>query len=385
MANASYAACAPDDGLHADRQQFLAIVTDAYFSTSYVQARQRFIDAAQRLGAERYAYPVHGAAGGELTIDVAILGSTSAPALVVSSGIHGVEGFFGSAVQLALLQQLHTNPLRNRIRWVIVHALNPYGFAHLRRVNEHNVDLNRNFMPEGEPYAGSPARYGELDAFLNPPSAPPRFEAFRVKALAYIRRYGLQALKDTIAGGQHDYPRGLFYGGNAPCASTCIVQAHGDAWLADARHCLHLDLHTGLGKFAQCTLLLNEPKASPQHAWYADTFGTVNLESLQQAEGTAYQITGLFSHWMQQHFSARDYRCAGVEFGTYDAIRIVAALRAENRAHHHCAPGDPAMVRSKKELRECFCPRSTAWRDTTVGTALNIIARGAGALTGAAT
>jgi len=29
---------------------------------------------------------------------------------------------------------------------VLVHAINPYGFAWTRRVNEDNVDLNRNFV-----------------------------------------------------------------------------------------------------------------------------------------------------------------------------------------------------------------------------------------------
>jgi hypothetical protein len=29
---------------------------------------------------------------------------------------------------------------------MLIHALNPFGFAWLRRVNEANVDLNRNFQ-----------------------------------------------------------------------------------------------------------------------------------------------------------------------------------------------------------------------------------------------
>ncbi len=140
-------------------------------------------------------------------------------------------------------------------------------------------------------------------------------------------------------------------------------------------------MHTGLGRFAQPTLLLNEPKASPRGIWYANAFGTLNIESLGQSEGTAYGASGLFGDWMQERFSARDYHFAGAEFGTCDPIRIVAALRAENRAHHYCALGDPATVRSKNELLECFCPSSMAWRNETVATALRIIAMGAGALT----
>ena len=61
------------------------------------------------------------------------------------------------------------------LRCVLLHALNPYGFAWLRRVNEHNVDLNRNFLLPGEAYRGSPAGYAALDPLLNPKSPPARW------------------------------------------------------------------------------------------------------------------------------------------------------------------------------------------------------------------
>ena len=38
---------------------------------------------------------------------------------------------------------------------VLVHVLNPYGMAWLRRTNENNVDLNRNFLLDGGAYASS--------------------------------------------------------------------------------------------------------------------------------------------------------------------------------------------------------------------------------------
>jgi hypothetical protein len=66
----------------------------------YATARQRFRDVTARLGWIRHAYPVAASLNGDLTIDVALSSSTSADAvLVVSSGLHGVEGAFGSAVQ----------------------------------------------------------------------------------------------------------------------------------------------------------------------------------------------------------------------------------------------------------------------------------------------
>ena len=354
--------------------------SENYFSHTYADARRRFMDAAHTAGAQVHSYTLGSAMPDALTIDVAIVGADHAPAMVVSSGVHGIECFFGSAVQLALLERLAgTSPQRN-IRYVLIHGVNPFGFKYLRRVNEDNVDLNRNFVIKPGDYAGAPGGYAGLNGFLNPPSAPSRFEPFRLKALWNIWRMGFQAVKDAVAGGQYEYPRGLFYGGAGPCASTRIVQDNCDAWLAASQHVVHIDLHTGLGAFATPTLLLNESSDAQHYAWYAETFDAGRVQPLAQPQGPAYRVSGTLGQWMQHHFNARDYRFVGAEFGTYDVIRVLAAIRAENRAHHYCAKSDAAYLRAQKELRECFCPESPDWRSKVVESALRIIDQGAQAI-----
>lgn len=350
------------------------------FSHTYAEARDRFAQAARAAGATHHTYAIDAAASNPLTIDVAIIGDDTHPALLISSGVHGIEGFFGSAVQLALLRDLAAARPAHKIRYVLLHGVNPYGFAQLRRVNEDNVDLNRNFLMDGERYAGAPAGYAALDALLNPSSPPARFELFRLKALATIRTLGLPALKAAVAGGQYEYPCGLFYGGKAPSASMRVVQAHCNQWVAGSRHILHIDLHTGLGAYAKPALLLNELSGSGHHAWYMRAFGAERIEPLAQADGTAYPMSGNFGRWMQRHFGNRDYRFAGAEFGTYGVLRVLAALRAENRAHHHCRRDDASYVRAKANLRECFCPASAGWRRNAVNAALRIVQQGAQAL-----
>ena len=48
-----------------------------------------------------------------------------------------------------------------------MHALNPYGFAVVRRVNESNVDLNRNFLSHPDGHVPNPG-YEELYDAINP-------------------------------------------------------------------------------------------------------------------------------------------------------------------------------------------------------------------------
>ena len=355
-------------------------MSDRYFSNSYAEARHRFREAAAAVRAILRTYSVDSTSSNELTIDVAVLGGDNDPALVVSSGIHGVEGFFGSAVQLALLEGLGGARSKKNIRLVLIHGINPFGYAHLRRVNEDNVDLNRNFLASARDYTGAPDGYAGLNGLLNPRSPPSRFEPFKLKALWNVWRMGLQSLKEAVAGGQYENPRGLFFGGKGPARSTRIVQDNCDSWVAASQHIVHIDLHTGLGPFGTYKLLLTERADSERLSWYAETFGTECVESLAKSAGTAYRASGLFTQWMRTHFRARDYRSVGAEFGTYDVIRVLGAIRAENRAHHYCSGSSPLYLAAKKELLECFCPASIPWRRQVVASALRIIDQGMQAL-----
>src|SRR5262249_1020436 len=130
------------------------------FSPDYATARERVRSAADRLGWGRQSFPIGvlSPKGEELTIDVleSSRGNTDR-LLLVSSGLHGVEGFFGSAIQLALLERWQRESrLPPNVRVLFLHGLNPYGFAWSRRVDSENIDPNRNFLLDDEQFRGSP-------------------------------------------------------------------------------------------------------------------------------------------------------------------------------------------------------------------------------------
>ncbi len=344
-----------------------------HFSSTFTQARKRFKNAAHAAGATISSYQIDVESEQELAIDVAILGEEGAPTILISSGVHGVEGFFGSAVQCALLNQLNQVSARSNVRYVMIHSVNPFGFSQLRRFNEDNVDLNRNFLSNADHYNSAPDGYASLNGFLNPESPPSKFEPFKLKALWTIWRNGLQALKQSVAGGQYQYPKGLFFGGNRPCKSTRVIYDNCDAWIGSSEKIIHIDLHSGLGDYASYKLFLAEGAESKNLGWYTDAFGADCVEPLDQPEGTAYKATGPFGEWMQKHFTSREYRFVAAEFGTYDVIRVLGAIRAENRAHHYSDKTSSAYKNAKAELLECFCPSDASWRRQVTESGLKII------------
>ena len=80
----------------------------------------------------------------------------------------------GSGVQVAALhdQEWLDHARAKGVAVLYIHALNPYGFSHVRRVTNENVDLNRNFQDFSQPLPQNPA-YAELHGLLQPPNWPP--------------------------------------------------------------------------------------------------------------------------------------------------------------------------------------------------------------------
>ena len=82
--------------------------------------------------------------------------------------------------------------------------------AWLRRVNENNVDLNRNFLASTDQFAGAPEAYRKLNRFLNPEGLPKPVDLFLAVAFYKIVRHGFRVLKRAVAGGQYEFPSSLF-------------------------------------------------------------------------------------------------------------------------------------------------------------------------------
>lgn len=346
------------------------------FSSDYWQARDRFRKAAQSLNCVLETHPIQALGPQEqsLSIDVARYGSKSPQTtLILSSGLHGVEGYCGSAIQWAALTDLLPKlKLPKGVALLLIHALNPYGFAWNRRCNEDNIDLNRNFLLPGQSFQGSPATYARLDPFLNPRTLPTYRDPFILKLLAYAVRYGVASLKQTLPVGQYDFPQGIFFGGQAPAQTQQILAAHLPIWLGKTQRVLHLDLHTGLGRWTTPTFLVKSQTPQDTLPWFQQTFTAKGLKVLGQ-QGATYVSRGDIGPWCQALMGECNYHFATVEFGTYPLLPMLKAIRAENQAHWWDTSDSPTYKWAKSLLLEANAPASSAWRKAVVAQGVTLI------------
>ncbi|MCC9609759.1 M14 family metallopeptidase [Blastopirellula sp. JC732] len=352
----------------------MSVPADAWFPRDYAESRREFLAACKELGGEMESHAIDavGPDGESLTIDLLTLGNRGAnDCLVLSSGLHGLEAPLGAAIQLHWMRNALSQSVPPNLRIVLIHALNPYGFAHRRRCEAENIDLNRSFMRRGEEHRGAPPLYEKLDPLLNPESPPGGFDFFTLRAAAILARYGMTKVKQAIAGGQYEFPRGLFYGGKGASETQQLLTPHWKSWLGESRRVIHLDVHTGLGRWGELTLLSAPAMDTAWHRQVGETLGETGYDR-EKENSVAYQARGDFGLWCSQQAGDIDYAYFCAEFGTYPAVRVLKALRAENQAHHWSDPKAAAFQTAKRSALEAFSPASKSWRQSTVARGVDL-------------
>ena len=342
----------------------------AIFSRDYEQARTRFLEAAAARGAaveSAVLEGLRGARGEELAIDAALIGGSGArKLLVVSSGTHGPEGFAGSAAQLALLQdqELLERARGAGVALLLLHALNPYGFSHLQRTNEDNVDLNRNHIDFSRPLPGNPV-YAQLEPLLIPQEWPPG-PAERQALQQWIEAHGTPAYRKAVTAGQYASPDGVFYGGTGPTWSNRTLRAMLRRHAGAATHLGWVDIHTGLGPWGHgeksyAGRPLEQDHAMARAWWGADLFAPFAGDSVS-ADVSGPVVTAACDECPEARLALM-----GLEFGTVEQEEVLGCLRAQAWLRRH--PEAPPALR--EELRQrtlaAFCCDSEAWRGMVLG------------------
>ncbi len=351
-------------------------------SASYSEARAKFLDACKAVGAsvEHYAHPLPGPDGCELATDVASLGPRDSPAVLgICSGTHGVEGFAGSAIQTGLFNCQLGPSLPPGVRLVIIHAINPYGFAHLRRVNEDNVDPNRNFIDHDAPHPVN-ADYDALANVIAPSRIDLRsrlHELIRVSAFRITR--GRRALHLAVSGGQYSHPEGLFFGGTRPIWSNITLRTIVESHLAPADRVAFIDLHTGLGPHGYGEIIVGDPVDSDAFMRARRWWGT-RVRTVKDGGSVSVDMSGSIKAALSEMLPQSELTCGTLEFGTIARMRVFRALQAENWLHHHGSMDHPRAHEIKTWLLRAFCPDSDDWRARVWSQAIEVTGRALQAL-----
>jgi hypothetical protein len=358
----------------------LVVMARLWFSKSYAEAAGRFAIACQELTSaghnvshQRLKLGMKGPVGEDLAIDIAVIGSlSSGKALMSSSGVHGVEGYPGSAIQLSIMDKLAKAPPFEDHAVIFIHAVNPHGMAWWRRFNENNVDLNRNFLRLDEQYSGVPEGYDKVKNFINPKTVPKKNEpTFNIRALMLILRHGFNNIKQAVAEGQYQDPTAIQYGGSKlERGPTMLIE-----WLSDnltsTNKLFAIDHHTGLGPSGHDTLLLPLELRFDDRDKFEKLKNLFpgHIELLDAKSGVGYEIKGDIHQGLVNRFPNISWTYLTQEFGTFSPVKVIRANRDENRWTQwggHMNENEAKNHWTRYELLRIFNPKDEIWQEKVI-------------------
>jgi hypothetical protein len=337
----------------------------AHFSGSYAEARRRFLEAAGAAGAglAHHLHPLKDPDGREIALDVARFGPKTAKRVIgFGSGTHGVEGFCGSGVETALIASGFARALPADTAVVFLHAINPWGFAWGRRVNEDNVDLNRNFLDHTKPHPENPG-YDAIYGAVNPQELSEEALARgRAAMKAYAETHGPAALQHALTGGQYKYPEGVQFGGVKPVWSNTTLRKVIRDEMSAAGSIVYIDIHSGLGPRGYGEIICTAPETSDtykrMHRWWGHA-----VHSTQGAGSVSSNVPGSITEAFNQELVGREVTPCGLEFGTIAMNAVAAALVADNWLHRHGGMANPMAPAIKKQIRDAFYVDEDDWKE----------------------
>ena len=350
-----------------------------YFYTTYDEIRAHLKERVEALQEDGVAveYNSHAIdASDGLYIDNIYLPSTDEHTnlIVLTTGVHGMEGYIGSVMLDVFFEDIYPNIDKSNTGILIIANVNPYGMKYMRRYNENNVDLNRNFIEDWSNFdLSSNTEYPKVDKFLQPTgkigNAFWHEVGFYLSLAKEAVFTGADTVSDALLTGQYEYPEGVYYGGNGDEASTAYLKnVFADCIDGEYENIIHVDIHSGYGPRYNMVIFnsVQDPtseKDSKEQLGY-DYIIAQDSEDFYVTYG---DTTDYFYRLLKSKGSDKSLYSTCFEFGTigdgfFDSILSLKYTVDENRQHWYPTKNKTTEEIVKQNYYELFYPTETEWR-----------------------
>ena len=365
-----------------------AVAGDESFPANYEESRGRFradcgmLEAKGGVVCRQYPLTVKG--DPDLTIDTAYAARAgNRNLLVLQSGLHGVEAFAGAAVQRRIMADRLETILDRGFDVLFIHAVNPYGFKYLRRVDACNIDLNRNFSADGSIYTMPNPPYERLRSLTEDPDPVHSVTLdsldASIRTLAFVLGgMGSTAFSQGTHGGQYVNPPGFEFGGKRAEPQSAFLRSLLTPLIAaHAGRIYFLDLHTGLGPAGKLSVFSGrdwkedknpggKPLSYYELARFVDTVKEPTIIATS-ARGSAFETFGDVIDFVPKLAPDGAVVAMTLEWGTLgDSVTAELAsnnrMMLEHRAHFRgCRTGEVCQE-VKRNFVDLFDPSDARFR-----------------------
>lgn len=286
--------------------------------------------------------------------------------LIITAGEHGIEGYPGSAALSMFIDELlvHLDPKTTGLR--LIHAVNPWGMRHKRRVTENNIDLNRNFQRSWENPPSFPALYSRMKTSFVPGDVNvndlPDSLTEELKARFTLEE--LKQLKNSPQGQLH-YENGLYYAGNKMDATSQKLALSFTDWASAYDQILHIDLHTGGGPENELSIIFPDAETrSVKELEQKIAFPYVykSEESINLGDSTANLHQFLQKTFPKKRFTSCLFEMGTIEENLEDLLFCTRTMINENYLYFQGAGIDADKDEILSNFHRLFYPDCDSWR-----------------------
>ena len=298
--------------------------------------------------------------------------------IVLTTGVHGMEGYIGSVMLDVFFDEIYPTLNTNNTGILIVANVNPYGMKYMRRYNENNVDLNRNFIEDWDSFDRSCNKeYPKVESFLQPTGKMGNAFWHEVSFFLSLAKEaiftGADTISDALLTGQYEYPTGVYYGGNGDEKSTTYLKGVFSECLDGSyENIIHVDIHSGYGPRYNM-VIFNSVQDPTTEAEAREMFGydyiiATDSEDFYETFG---DTTDYFYRLARAKGSDKDLYSTCFEFGTIgdsfiDSIFSLKYTVDENRQHWYPTTNSITSEMVRENYYELFYPTETEWREKTI-------------------
>lgn len=284
--------------------------------------------------------------------------------LILQSGLHGIEGYVGFAMINHFIEKYviesHESKefIKNYDISLIINA-NPYGVKNKRRVNENNVDLNRNFMPDEKNFKNQNDQYYLIDEVINPKKRIVNFYISYVQTifglLKLVLKIGASKFKSILLTGQRYNSNGVYYMGEEYQIQTRnLMKIYEQLFeIKGFENTIFVDLHTGYGP--ACNMSIVNSYFMKENSFtqkLKNLYGNI----VQSNTDSFYTMNGDLIDFIYKKYPSIKYATA-FEFGTFGdsliaSIKSVIAIILENQYFYNNLNGSKDNYNLKDKTGE---------------------------------
>lgn len=353
-----------------------------YYSESYEESREKLFKDINKIkpkfgSIEHITKNIHSAKSDNNYIDCFYIPARKEKKslIIITSGIHGIEGYYGDAVISMVMNELIDSIDFDNVGLLFIANVNPFGMKNFRRYTENAVDLNRNMAVDESLYKTNNQAFEKLHDFLNP-NEKLKFsflkdEFFYLSSIFKTIRYGKSTIKEAAVRGQYKYNKGIYYGGNKKESQVYFLDSIISAKSKDYQGLFSISLHTAYGERGKVHFWGTRSKDTNLLNIADYVFKGYHLDFDDSED--FYQITGDFESYLENKFS-KDKKCLVMTFeaGTLNSQKISGSIKLlhysiiENQGFHYGYDSEADSLELRERVIEMYCPKSEEWRNNVI-------------------